>query len=380
MATAALHIQPEDKTVSLKLNRVKCNGITTAQNNNFYDFVLEGLSKTQKALHPKYLYDGKGSQLFEAICEVEEYYLTRTELSIMEKNIQEMAGVIGPNAVVLEPGSGAGVKIRLLLKALQSPAAYVPIEISSDALRRSTNILQMEFPDLNIYPLCGDFTAHLDPPDDLPTGHRVVYFPGSTIGNLTTPEYVRLLATFARLAGDGGGLLIGIDLDKDPEILYRAYNDSRGANAAFILNVLTRINHELGGNFDEEKFTYMSLYNEKSHQMEMRLYSKIDQLVQVDGHTFQFCKGESVYIEHSKKFQLTEFGRSLKAQGFMVQNVWTDSKKQFAILYCIRDGQPSYLYDPDEIADLYRKTWSFSDQLFQMLTPGGLLQQPIQVR
>ena len=253
---AVVHIQPEDKTIRLKLNPLRCNGITKVHDAEFFDLVLEGLSKKQKALHPKYLYDNKGSQLFEDICELDEYYITRTEVAIMEKNVQEMVDAIGPNAIVLEPGSGAGVKIKLLLKGLHSPAAYVPIEISSDALKRSTDILQMEFPDLNIYPLCGDFTAHIDLPNDLPPGHRVVFFPGSTIGNFSVSEYVRLLATLARLAGDDGGLLIGVDLDKDPDILFQAYNDSKGANAAFILNLLTRINHELGGNFDQEKFTY----------------------------------------------------------------------------------------------------------------------------
>ena len=248
----------EDNHVDV-VEAAHCNGVAECQDDEFYHFVLEGLSKKQKALHPKYLYDDKGSLLFEDVCELDEYYVTRTELAILEQNIDEISSVIGPNAIVLEPGSGAGVKIKLLLKALQSPSAYVPIEISSDALKRSTEILQKEFPDLAIHPLCGDFTTHIEPPSDLPPGHRIVFFPGSTIGNFDVPEFVRLLATIAGLAGNNGGLLIGVDLDKDPDVLFKAYNDSEGVGAAFVLNILTRINRELGGTFDHNKFEYCKL-------------------------------------------------------------------------------------------------------------------------
>ena len=234
-------------------------GVVESQDDEFYHYVLEGLSKKQLCLNSKHLYDDKGSLLFEDVCELDEYYLTRTELAILEQNIDEISCVIGPNAIVLEPGSGAGVKIKLLLKALQSPSAYVPIEISSDALKRSTEILQKEFPNLAIYPVCGDFASHNELPLDLCHYYRIVFFPGSTIGNFDVPEFVRVLATFAGLAGNDGGLLIGVDLDKDPDAFLKAYNDSKGVSAAFALNILTRINRELGGTFDRDKFEYCKL-------------------------------------------------------------------------------------------------------------------------
>lgn len=226
---------------------------------SFLDDVVDGLSQPQKTLHPKYLYDDEGSLLFEQICELDEYYLTRTEMAIMEASCDEMATAIGPDAVIIEPGSGAGTKTKLLLAALRTPAAYVPIEISDDALSRSTTILRKDLPKVRVFPMCADFTNDVDLPRDLPSHarRRIVYFPGTTIGNFEPHDRLPLLRRFRTLAGNEGGALVGVDLQKaDADIIFRAYNDSRNVTAAFTMNILARINRELGADFDLEQFTH----------------------------------------------------------------------------------------------------------------------------
>eukprot|EP00118_Oscarella_pearsei_P019214 m.203067 g.203067 ORF g.203067 m.203067 type:complete len:328 (+) comp39619_c0_seq20:865-1848(+) len=306
----------------------------------FLKDVLDGLSKPQKQLHPKYLYDDAGSLLFEQICELDEYYPTRTETAIVASHCKEMAAFAGPGAVVIEPGSGAGAKTRLLLKALSSPAAYVPIEISDDALQRSTEVLNADFPHLKVFPICGDFTGDVTLPRNLPDGRRVIYFPGSTIGNLEVSGRTDLMKKFRRLVGRDGGLLVGIDLQKeDTDVIFRAYNDSLNVTAAFTTNLLKRMNRELGADFDVEQFTHYAPYDEKHHRIEIRLCSNIDQSVTVGGRKFHFTKGEFIITEYSHKFEVSSFSSELARSGFKLEKTWTDEKCLFGVLCFQSCGQ-----------------------------------------
>jgi dimethylhistidine N-methyltransferase len=237
--------------------------------------VLQGLLSTEKSIPSKLLYDARGSELFEEICELDEYYLTRTELAIMEEHAPEMAEYLGPGCLLIEYGSGSGRKTRLLLDHLEDPRAYVPIDISGEALRRSVETLARLYPALRVLPVCADYTASYEIPLlETEPARRVVYFPGSTIGNFTPEEALEFLKHVTEIGGAGAGLLIGVDLEKDPGRLERAYDDASGVTAAFELNVLARINRELRANFRPKHFDYESWYNARLPRIEMYLVSR----------------------------------------------------------------------------------------------------------
>jgi dimethylhistidine N-methyltransferase len=300
----------------------------------FLEDVLEGLSRTERRLPCKYFYDRRGCELFEEICRLEEYYLTRTELAIMQRHAEEMAALIGREAEVIELGSGSSLKTRILLDHLQQPAAYAPVDIAREHLAATAAQLRLRYPRLEVLPLCADFADWFEPPESsAEVGRRVVYFPGSTIGNFEPDEAETLLARIAALAGEEGGFLIGLDLQKDPRILEAAYNDSRGVTAQFNLNLLARINRELGGDFQLDRFRHSAIYNAASGRIEMHLVSQTIQAVHLAGRTFRFSKGESICTEYSYKYDLPAFCRQAARAGFRHVQTWTDPRQMFAVVY-----------------------------------------------
>lgn len=305
-----------------------------AETSRFLEEVTEGLSRPVKALPPKYFYDERGAGLFDAICELPEYYLTRAELAIMRDHAGEMARQLGPGCAVIEYGSGSGRKTRLLLKAL-SPAAYVPIDISREQLQATAKEIAAEFPGLPVTAVCADYSRSpgLPPLAGAPPRRRVVYFPGSTIGNLTPAEAAGFLANACRLAGPGGGMLVGVDLKKDAARLNAAYNDARGVTADFNLNLLARINRELGANFDLAAFRHHAFYNEAAGRIEMHLVSLAEQRVRIGRAEFAFRDGETIHTESSYKYSVEEFRALARRAGFEARECWTDGERQFAVHY-----------------------------------------------
>ncbi len=296
--------------------------------------VIDGLKRPQKQIPCKYFYDDIGSLLFDEICELDEYYLTRTELAILRIHAPEMAELIGADCELIELGSGSGLKTRLLLEHLRSPRAYLPIDIAREHLDRSVRDLFRRFPSLRCIPVHADFTARFRlPHTGDPKPRRVVYFPGSTVGNFSPDGAVALLHKIAVLVGAGGGLLIGVDLDKDESIVWPAYNDRRGISAAFNLNLLARINRELAGDFDVSAFTHRAEYLRDLERMEMHLVSEQPQVVHLGGRTFTFGAGETIHTEDSHKYSLDTFGRLTSEAGFSLVRQWLDPKKYFSVQY-----------------------------------------------
>jgi dimethylhistidine N-methyltransferase len=296
--------------------------------------VLGGLLAREKKLPCKYFYDEVGSALFEQITELDEYYPTRTELAIMEKHAAEMAGLLGPRCLLIEYGSGSSLKTRRLLDRLRDPAGYVPIDVSGEHLDRSARALGEEYPDIEVLPLCADFTSPLDMPAcRKAAARRVVYFPGSTLGNFTPDAALALLRQTAGLCGRGGGILLGIDLRKDPRVIEAAYDDRRGVTAEFNRNILVRINRELGADFDIEQFAHRAFYDAAHGRIEMHLVSRRDQIVRVGGVPFVFTAGESIHTENSYKYSLPVLNDLAEAAGFAVERVWTDERKYFSVFY-----------------------------------------------
>ncbi len=296
--------------------------------------VLRGLGARNKELPCKYFYDEVGSALFEQITELDEYYPTRTELAIMEQHAAEMAGLLGPQCLLIEYGSGSSVKTRRLLGQLRDPAGYVPIDVSGEHLRRSAQTLGEEYPDIDVLPLCADFTRPLGlPACRKPAARRAVYLPGSTLGNFTPDAAVALLRQTAGLCGRAGGLLLGIDMRKDPRVLEAAYNDRRGVTAAFNRNILVRINRELGADFDVEQFAHRAFYNAAQGRIEMHLVSRCEQIVRVGGVPFFFAKGESIHTENSYKYTFLALAELAVASGFDTQRVWEDERRYFCVVY-----------------------------------------------
>ncbi len=309
---------------------------TFSELSQFRSDVIRGLSSSRKVIPCKYLYDDRGSALFDEICDLEEYYLTRTELSILDAHLDEMAESIGEDCELIELGSGSGLKTRLLLDHLRAPRAYLPVDISSAPLFRSASELAARFPGLEIIPVCADFTGPVSLPETgAPRARRVVFFPGSTIGNFRPRGALHLLTSIAQLVGEGGGLLIGFDLDKDESIVWPAYNDRRGISAAFNLNLLVRINRELGADFDLGAFAHRADYERDRERMVMHLVSLDDQAVRVDGQEFAFQNGEMIHTEDSYKYSLEHFGRLTSRAGFAVDRQWFDVNRYFCIQYLI---------------------------------------------
>lgn len=303
-----------------------------SQRASFRQDVLAGLSAPHKHLPCKYFYDARGSQLFDQICELEEYYLTRTEIAIMEAHAREMAARIGSHTTLVEFGSGSSVKTGRLLRHLPRPVAYVPVEISPEPLYGSARRLERAFPEIEVHPLCADFTTDFALPD-LDHGPRrvAVYFPGSTIGNFEMFEARRLLERIAQLAA-GGFLLIGIDLVKDAATLEAAYNDRQGVTAEFNLNLLRRINHELKADFDLGQFAHRARFNPAARRMELSLESLVPQRVSVAGKSFDFRAGERIHTEYSHKYTIDGFCQLADSVNFELEQCWTDSDDAFAVL------------------------------------------------
>lgn len=300
----------------------------------FHQDVVAGLCGRPRSLPCKYFYDQRGSQLFDRICELDEYYVTRTELAITRRHADEMAAQVGPGVMLVEYGSGASTKTRLLLSALQDPAAYVPVDISREHLQQSADRLAARFPGLEVLPVCADFTADFSLPVSAgePT-HNAVYFPGSTIGNFRPAEAQAMLRRIVRLCGCGGGLLIGVDLQKEPDVLESAYNDSQGVTAAFNLNLLDRINRELEADIDVDQFAHRAVYNKDQCRVELSLVSECDQTVRVGDHRFDFAAGESIHTEYSHKYTVSSFGELAAEAGLTLRRHWTDQRQRFAVMH-----------------------------------------------
>ena len=297
------------------------------------DEVLRGLHAEPKTLPPKLFYDAVGAALFEQICELPEYYLTRAELEILHARAGEIAALAGPRVALLEYGSGAGVKIRLLLDALESPAAYVPIDISREQLARVSSELAGEYPGVAVRPLNADYTLPLAVPT-LPEGSRsVAFFPGSTIGNFHPMEAAVFLGRVRRAVGRDGALILGVDRRKSAAVLNAAYDDAAGVTAKFNLNMLTRLNHDVGARFDLDNFQHRAFFNSRASRVEMHLVSKEAQIVKVAGEYIDFEKGESIWTESSYKYDRARLEELIETAGFRIRKLWTNSKRQFWVAY-----------------------------------------------
>lgn len=295
--------------------------------------VVEALSRQpQRELPTQYLYDERGSQLFDRICELPEYYPTRTELSIMEHDAPAMAEAIGSGALIVEYGSGSSIKTHRLLEQLPDAAGCVLVDISRGHLMRSAEALAARFPQVEILPVCADFTALFDvPTPQRAVQRRVVYFPGSTIGNFLPGQATHLLRQMADQVGPGGGLLIGTDLRKDRAVLEAAYNDSQGVTAEFNLNLLRRINRELKADFRLDAWKHRAIYDEELGRIEMHLVSRREQRVEVGGRSFGFSRDQTIRTEYSHKYAIEGFHRMAGNAGFAPVKVWTDPEELFAV-------------------------------------------------
>jgi L-histidine N-alpha-methyltransferase len=299
--------------------------------------IIEGLKQDEKMISPKYFYDERGSQLFEEITTLPEYYPTETELGILQDNAEEIAELVGPQASLIEFGSGSSLKTRILLENLHDLAAYVPVDISEELLLESAANLRDDFPDVEILPVVADFTRSfaLPEPAIMPV-RNIVYFPGSTIGNFTNEDALELLGVMHGEAGEGGALLIGVDLQKDPDIIERAYNDSAGVTAEFNLNVLRHINREFGADFKLDAFSHSAEYNLEEGRVELRLVSSEQQDVNVGDEAFTIEEQEAILTEYSHKYTLDSFAEMAGTTGFEVERVWTDAERLFSVQYCTR--------------------------------------------
>ena len=305
---------------------------------DFLADVISDLGKQPKQLQCKYFYDERGSQLFDQICELDEYYLTRTELAIMDQYIDEMARQLGSEVMLVEFGSGSSTKTRTLLDALHDPVAYVPIDISEEHLLKTARTLQQAYPRIEILPVVADFTSVIELPHSTrEASHAAVYFPGSTIGNFTPDEAGKMLKRFSRLLGPQGGLLIGIDLQKSPQVIEAAYNDKKGITAEFNLNLLHRINSELGADFDVDDFEHRADYNEELGRVEIYVVSKVDQSVQIGDHEIRFEANEAVLTEYSHKYTIEGFTELAATAQFSLHKYWTDPDRLFAVMHLVND-------------------------------------------
>jgi len=301
------------------------------ERDRFLADVLEGLTRPRKSLPCKYFYDERGSALFERICELPEYYPTRTELGILRRHAPAMAAALGPRCLLVEYGSGSSTKTRLLLERLERPAAYVPVDISREHLLRSAAALSTRHPGLRVIPVCADFTQGFALPRVAGAASRAAYFPGSTIGNFAHPEARKFLTRVAEQCSPGGALLIGVDLRKDRALLEPAYDDAQGVTAEFNRNLLRRINRELGADFDCAAWDHRAFWDPAQGRVEMHLVSRRAQLVELDGRRIPFARGESIHTESSHKYDLPGFAALARSAGFDVERVWTDPDALFSV-------------------------------------------------
>lgn len=296
----------------------------------FANDVIEGLSRHPKQSSPKYFYDQAGSELFEQITVLPEYYPTRVELSILRDRAADIHAVIPKGAALVEFGAGATTKVRLLLDVCEF-AAYVPVDISGDFLNAQADALRADVPDLAVHPVIADFTTPFRLPDAVAAMPKVGFFPGSTLGNFEPHEASAFLRSAREILGKGAQMLIGVDLEKNEKLLSAAYNDAAGVTAKFNLNVLVRINRELGGNFDISGFTHRAIYNRERHRIEMHLISRKPQTVRLLGRSFTFKAGESIHTESSYKYSLDRFMALARGAGWTTTASWTDAAGMFSV-------------------------------------------------
>jgi len=295
--------------------------------------IIQSLSKSQKELSCKFFYDERGSMLFEQISELEEYYLTRTEISILNNNIRHISDAVGKEALILELGSGSSRKIRILLDNFKNVAAYIPVDISRKFLLQSAGKLSKEYSDLKIIPIIADYTRPFTIPEfEMPYSKIVAYYPGSTIGNFTREQAQYFLKNISELCGIKSGLLIGVDLKKESRILEKAYNDGKGITAKFNLNILKNMNSSFGTNFEINKWKHIAFYNEEHGRVEMHLQSLEEQSVRVNGTSILFKKDETIHTENSYKYSIEEFEEMIDAF-YSLKNVWSDPGNKFAVCY-----------------------------------------------
>ena len=312
-------------------NLARLQTIASPEQDSFADSLLNGLRKTSKEIACKYFYDEAGSRLFDAICDLPEYYQTRTEMALLARHAAEIAALMGDGAEIVEFGAGSLRKVRILLDAARNPRAYTPMDISGDYLRHVVCSLAADYPALILRPLVGDFTLPLEIPHlPDPDTRRAGFFPGSTIGNFKPDAAMALLRRMRATLG-GGGLLIGVDLVKDPARLHAAYNDAAGITALFNKNLLILANRELGADFDPEGFAHYAPYNAAAHRIEMYLVSLKRQSVNLCGQRFEFAQGEPVHTEDSHKYTIESFREMAARAGFNPRAVWTDQDRLFSV-------------------------------------------------
>ena len=300
---------------------------------SFYEDTIKGLNCRPRSIPPKYFYDEHGSRLFDAICETPEYYPTRTEIAIIKDNIDEICECLGEDCILIEPGSGASKKVRVLLDAL-NPRIYMPLDISSDYLYAVARELVFEYSELRVIAACLDFTAPITLPGHSEHGRRIeAFFPGSSIGNFEPADALVFLNNIHNLVKKDGGLLIGVDLKKDSSIINKAYNDEQGITAQFNMNILARMNRELKANFDFDCFEHRAFYNEALGRLEMHLLCTNSQIVNIENNQFKFKKGESIHTENSYKYSVADFYSLAEEAGFNPQQTWTDKDELFSIHY-----------------------------------------------
>ncbi len=294
--------------------------------------VITGLSQEQKTLPSKFFYDEKGSQLFDEITNLKEYYPTRTERKILEDNVNEMEEYLGEEIVLIEPGSGSSEKTRILLGSMQNICCYIPMDISGDYLFKVADQLRDDYPDISIQPLSADYTKPFELPESSPEVRRVVFYPGSTIGNFKLEKVEQFLEVIHDIIGEDGAFLIGVDLKKDIPVLEAAYNDSEEITAAFNKNILEHINRKTGTNFNPDLFDHKAIWNNEKSRIEMHLFVKEAHSVLVDGVEVSFKKGESIHTENSHKYTLEEF-EDMVSEWFEVKKVWMDEDQYFSVQY-----------------------------------------------
>lgn len=298
--------------------------------------VLKGLSEARKTLPCQYFYDAAGSDLFEQITTLPEYYPTRTEIAILNAHAGEIAAALGEHVLLVEYGAGASTKTRILLEALPSPTGYVPIDVSEEFLLHTAQTLRTDYPDLPVHPVVGDFMIRFGLPNES-KGRPVGFFPGSTIGNLSDEDILRFMSSARDLLGDGSQFVIGVDLRKDADILVPAYDDAAGVTARFNLNLLTRINRELGADFDLSAFAHRAIWNDTASRIEMHLVSQRAQCVQIGGRTIPFEPGESIHTENSRKFSIDSLTPLFEQTGWNLNKQWLDERHYFAVLLLSAD-------------------------------------------
>ena len=322
----------------MKNSKVKFHDLAP-EDADFHKDVIEGLSNRPRMIPPKYFYDKRGSKLFDAICEQPEYYPTRTEISLLQYYARDIAERIGPDCILVELGSGASDKVRLLFDALK-PKGYMGVDISKEFLLDATDKLAHDYPWLEVHAVCADFSQVLEIPDHYDDQQHIAFYPGSSIGNFDPDDAIIFMEQIATMVGAGGKLLIGVDLKKDETILNAAYNDAAGITAELNLNLLIRMRNELGAELEDNAFAHQAFYNESEGRIEMHLVSTKNTKLTIDGKAFAFHLGDSIHTENSYKYSLEAFEKLADRAGFDVEKVWTDRKELFSVQLLTASDRP----------------------------------------